>query len=389
MRPVTPSQEQQDLLTKARTLLIVDHPFFASIILRKPIIWTCDVPTAACSPRGQIYLNPEWVSSKGLTSKNMIFLLAHEAFHYILLHGVRRGHRDPVAWNIAGDKVINDTLIDAKVGEFIDGGVTEDGARHLSTESLYNEDDKDSDGPGGAGSDILSHDPGDGDGDDGSGDRPLTEGEIAEIEAQVKIDLVQAKQTAKMQGKLPAALERLVDSMVQVKTPWEDILERFMVSFRRDDLSWSRPNRRHIGADTYLPGTNYVPEMGEVVVAIDTSGSIDEETLSHFAGHINRILSDCRPTKLHVVYCDTQINRSEELTVDDLPWKPTMVGGGGTDLRSIFHWIDDQGLEPDVLVVLTDMYTPFPSEAPSYSTLWVSTSRVDTAPFGDVIQYEV
>ena len=70
-----------------------------------------------------------------LTVRQLMFLLAHEAMHYMLSHGLRRGHRDAKAWNIAADKVINDTLIDAKVGDFIDGGITLDGARDMAAET--------------------------------------------------------------------------------------------------------------------------------------------------------------------------------------------------------------------------------------------------------------
>lgn len=386
MNSVTPSAHIEALYQKARTLLVLDHPFFASIVLRKPLTWTTDIPTAAMSCKtGNIYINPEWVEQQKLTAKNMIFLLAHECMHYMLLHGARQGSRKAKAWNIAADKVINDTLIDCNVGEFIDGGVTMPGARDMRAEDLYDDTDDDGDGDG--------EGDGDGGGIGGCGDdlldEQMTEGEQAAAEAQAKVDMTQAKQAAKMQGKLPGALERMVDEIINVPTPWHDILERFMVSFRRDDLSWSRPNRRHIASDIYIPGTSYTPEMGPVVLAIDTSGSIGQAELDHFTGHVNRIIEDCRPEVVHVLYCDTAVAGHDIVTLDDLPYKATMKGGGGTDLREIFSHIDNEGIEPDVLVVLTDMYTPFPSEAPGYSTVWLSTSSVDTAPFGEVIHYEV
>lgn len=377
MNIVTPSPALVGLLAKAKTLLVLDHPFFASVLLRKPIAWTDTLPTAGVTNDGKVYINPEWVTAQNLTAQHLVFLLAHECLHYMLLHGLRRGARDRGAWNVAADKVINETLIASKVGTFIDGGQRHTGAETMAAEELYAPPSQDdcNGGPGGPGSDILG------------GEGAMTDGERAEVEAQVKIDAAQAKQAAKMQGKLPAALERLVDDIINVMTPWHQVLERFMTGFRKDDLSWSRPNRRHVWQGTYLPGQNYVPEMGPVVIGVDTSGSIGPAELAHFAGHTNRIMETCRPSAIHVVYCDARVNRTDEFSAEDLPIKLTPCGGGGTDLRHIFSWVDQAGIEPDVLIVLTDMYTPFPEEAPSYSTVWLSTTEVDAAPFGSVVQY--
>jgi predicted metal-dependent peptidase len=379
-----PPQGCVELLQKARALLVLDHPFFASIVLRKPIQWTDSIPTACVNMRGEMFINPSWVEAEQMTVQNLIFLLAHECMHYMLLHGPRRGHRDAAAWNIAADKVINETLVASGVGTFIEGGQRHPGAETMRAEDLYNEQDGDQgqgsgdgdgDGVGGIGSDLM--------------DEPMTEGERTEIEAQVKIDATQAKQAAKMQGKMPAALARLVDEIIEVRTPWHQILERFMVSFRKDDLTWSRPNRRFVHQGIYLPGQSYVPEMGPVVIGVDTSGSIGEAELAHFAGHVNRIMEQCRPEAIHVVYCDAAVNKAEQYTCDDLPVKLTPCGGGGTDLREIFHWVDEQGIQPDVAVILTDMYTPFPDQAPDYSTVWLSTTDVASAPFGTVVQYSM
>lgn len=378
MQSIQPNQQMMDLYQKAKTILVLDHPFFASILLRKPTVWTLGVPTAAMSCKsGTIYLNPEWIAEQQLNTQQMIFLLAHECMHYMLMHGARLHGRKHKAWNIACDKVINDTLIADNIGEFIDGGYHFNGARDHRAEDLYDESDDNGDGEGmgGTGDDLI--------------DEPMTEGEQAEAQAQAKIDMAQAKQSAKMQGKMPASLQRLVESIINVPTPWYDILERHMVSFKRDDMSWSRPNRRHVANDLYLPGTNYTPEMGTVVIGVDTSGSITQHMLDHFSGHINRILEDCRPSEIHILYCDTRVAHHDQITCEDLPYKAVMHGGGGTDMRELFNHVFKHDINPDVMVVLTDMYTPFPDEAPAYSTVWLSTSSVTEAPFGEVLSYDI
>ena len=142
--------EVERKVSKAKALLILDHPFFGTAVSRRPIKYGNEVPTAGMTATGQMMLNPAWVEP--LTVKQIMFLLAHEAMHYMLAHALRRKHRNHNAWNVACDKVINDTLIDANVGDFIDGGIHLDDARHHASEELYDENDDDI--SGGIGADI-------------------------------------------------------------------------------------------------------------------------------------------------------------------------------------------------------------------------------------------
>jgi predicted metal-dependent peptidase len=382
MASVMPKQTQDDMseverkVGKAKSLLILDHPFFGTAVSRRPINYTDDVPTAAVSAQGQIYINPAFVNP--LTVKQIMFLLAHEAMHYMLAHALRRKHRDHRAWNVACDKVINDTLIDAKVGEFIDGGVTLHDARNYAAEELYDENDNDS--GGGIGSDIG--DPSD---DDGN---PLDEAQIHQLEAQAKIEAIQSAKAAKATGKLPAAVERIIEEMLVVKTPWHQILERFMNGKVRDGYSWRRPNRRFMASGMYLPGVDYTPKMGEVVIGVDTSGSIGQKELDEFNAHINRILETCLPEKVTVLYCDSQINASTEYTPDDFPIRLTPHGGGGTSFKPVFDWVRDYDGDVEVVVYLTDGYGDQTSiKTPAVDTVWLTTGLKEF-PFGTVVEFE-
>lgn len=366
------NKELMETLAKAKARLVLSHPFFAAAVLRRPVLVDNKVPTAAVDSRGQVYLNPEWCAK--LKIDQMVFLLAHEAMHFMLLHGLRRGERPQARWNVACDAVINETLLASNVGEFIDGGITWPGAEAMSAEAVYNAMPEGTEG-GGIGDDIQD------------GDGELTPAEARELEAQIKIELAQAVRAAEMQGNMPAALKRLVESIIHVPTPWHDILERYMTGYRNDEIAWSRPNRRYLAQGMMLPGANRVPEMGEVVIAVDTSGSVDDAMLAHFAGHITRIMEDCRPSKVHVVYCDARVSHTEEYDdVEDV--RLTMHGGGGTAFKPVFDWVEGRGLSPDVLVYLTDLYGDTTFDAPPYDTLWVSTGA-DRADFGTVIRYEV
>ena len=374
----TALDELQRKVGKAKSLLILDHPFFGTACTKRPIIYTDTVPTAAMSATGQMYMNVDFCAP--LSVQQLMFLLAHEAMHYMLAHGLRRGHRDPQAWNVAADKVINDTLIDAGVGDFIDGGVTLDGAREMAAESLYDEnDDGDGEGPGGLGNDIG--DPTDADG------QPLDDATIHQLEAEAKIDAIQSAKAAKAVGKLPASIERMVDELVNVSTPWYDILERFMAGKIKDGYSWNRPNRRFIARNIYIPGTDYVPKMGPVVIGVDTSGSIGPDEIAMFNGHINRIIDTCNPEVVHVVYCDYDVAGVDEYTPEDFPVTIQCKGGGGTSFKPVFDWIDTNAIDPECVVYLTDGYGDQSEFTTNHETVWLTTGT-EAFDWGHVIKFE-
>ena len=374
----TALDELQRKVGKAKSLLILDHPFFGTACTKRPIIYTDTVPTAAMSATGQMYMNVDFCAP--LPVRQLMFLLAHEAMHYMLAHGLRRGHRDPQAWNVAADKVINDTLIDAGVGDFIDGGVTLDGAREMAAESLYDEnDDGDGEGPGGLGNDIG--DPTDADG------QPLDDATIHQLEAEAKIDAIQSAKAAKAVGKLPASIERIIEELVNVTTPWYDILERFMAGKIKDGYSWNRPNRRFIARNIYIPGTDYVPKMGPVVIGVDTSGSIGPDEIAMFNGHINRIIDTCNPEVVHVVYCDYDVAGVDEYTPQDFPVTIQCKGGGGTSFKPVFDWIDNNAIEPECVVYLTDGYGDQSEFTTNHETVWLTTGS-EAFDWGHVIKFE-
>lgn len=201
--------------------------------------------------------------------------------------------------------------------------------------------------------------------------------------AEWQVAVAQAAQLAKRMGHLPECLERFVDATLQPKVTWQDVLVEFVsqTMTARDDYSWSSPNRRYISQGMYLPSLRS-DAIGELVVAIDTSGSIENETLRQFAGELNGIL-ECRPCKVHIVYCDAQVNATEEWTPEDGELALTKgIGGGGTSHRPVWKWIEDQRIDPAAVVCLTDGFTEFGREPP-YPVLWALTpDGTDKPPFG-------
>lgn len=360
-------------MDKAKVAIVSQHPFFASILLKRKLIVDKTIPTAGVCQRGQIYYNPDFTDK--LSVDQLVFLLCHEVGHVIGQHSSRRGSRNAKRWNIAGDAWINDILKESNVGQFIDGGVDMPGSKDRTVDSIYNDLPDEPDGPGGAGDDLL---------DRGA---PMSDEEANQVDAQTRVEIAQAAQAAKAQGKLKGKLAEIVTDLIDPGTPWYDILERYMVSFTKGDYSWARPNRR-FAPDHYLPSVGNTQQCGEVVIQVDVSGSISKRELDYYNGHMKRIIELCSPERVHVLYTDTGVlkhdvfERGEEFGL-------TFYSGGGTDMEAGFSYLDKEGINPEVFVCLTDGYTDFnPANTPAYPVVWCISSGI-TAPYGDNVHFSL
>lgn len=370
-------------LERAKAAIVLDHPFFASILMKRQLIVDESIPTAGVDQRGQIYYNPKFVES--LTVPELVFLLCHEVGHVIGQHAARVGTRDKKRWNIAGDAWINDMLEAAQVGQFINGGVRMPGSKDDTVDSIYNtlpenpnggKGNGSGDSPGGIGDDLL---------DRGSA---MSQEEIDRMDAETRVEIAQAAQAAKACGKMPGALAKIVADLIDPGTPWFEILERYMVALTRGDYTWARPNRRYINEGHYLPSTGTIAQMGEVVVQVDVSGSISKVELDHYNGHLKRIVELCNPERVHVLYTDTDVCRHDTFEPGE-EFALEFFSGGGTDMEAGFDFLAREGIEPEVFVCLTDGYTSFhPEKAPGYPVVWCISSNVE-APYGENVHFEL
>ena len=160
---------------------------------------------------------------------------------------------------------------------------------------------------------------------------------------------------------------------------WREALRRFLASHARNDYSWSPPNRRYVHQGLYLPGLRS-EELGDVVLAVDTSGSVGRrKELECFGAEAQAILEafDCTLT---VLYHDSQVQRwtsSDGLLVLE------PAGGGGTSHVCVFDWIDGHGVQPSCVVCMTDLDTEFPDHLPAVPVLWaVVGGNRSQPPFG-------
>jgi predicted metal-dependent peptidase len=410
-RPCALTPQQDKLWSDTRAALIWHCPAFSHIFYsmldtvgQKSIaMFTKDVPIAA-TDGSALLLNPDTFFQYNLNER--LFICAHEIMHCIwnhcgLMHSFRM--RGKVAYpdgktipyihelmNVATDLVINDALIESKVGQYNkdwlhDTTIATAKDSALDAYRKLYEENKGKKGsgkmPGGVGFDQHLA-PGTSQGKD-----PVSaqqQRNAAEWDTQVAA----AVATAKAQGKLPAGLERLLKEVLDPKVDWrEHIRSLFARKVGSGAYDWRRSDRRLITRDIYAPGRSGFG-AGDVVVAVDTSGSIGQRELDMFMAEMSGILEDVRPKRLFIMWCDAKVHRTDEANdVSDLRAIRCKgaPGGGGTSFVPVFEEIAKQGIQPEALVYLTDSYGTFPDRAPQFPVIWGNITPNAKYPWGDVV----
>ncbi len=372
-------------LTAARAALVLDQSFWGALALRLELVEDTDHPTAWVDG-AQLGYNPEFVT--GLPWSHLVALVAHEVAHCALGHPWRQDGRTNAGWNQATDRAVNPILRDSGF-TLPDGALFELDPSHVgkSAEWIYARlPTQETKQPGG----------GNGQGQTGTPGVEDTLGEVRSASTQADKDNApteqewkqatqQAAHATQCRGKFPWGAAQLVKQAKTTRTDWRSALRRFAQEVARTDYTWARPNPRYMARGLYLPALRST-EMGPLVVAIDTSGSIDATLRAAFGEEIRAMTDELQPRRTHLVYADTKIQSAQVFERGDtIEFKP--VGGGGTDFRPVFDKYLAELDEPAACVVyLTDLHGRFP-EDPGLPVLWATpTEHTQVAPpFGEVV----
>jgi predicted metal-dependent peptidase len=402
--------EIETKLSAACTRLILDRPFLGALVLRMPMKpadpkWCATIGTDA----RHFYYNRDYIDS--LTLEQTQFALAHEALHCALSHFARREHRNIQRWDIACDLAINPILIkegmtpvpgalynigyEGMMAEEIYPLVKENNEEQPHDQHLYGNEGKSSQQPQ-DGNDSQP-DQQDADSEDGSGGgrgddageittgapEPLSEAEKEQLSIQWRQRLAGAAQQAMQAGKLAGSLRMLVDHLLQPQLPWRVLLARYMTASSRDDYSYMRPSRRE--GEAIFPSLRST--QTDIVVVLDTSGSIKPAEMQEFVSEIDAIKGQVR-ARITLHACDAALSSEGPWLFE--PWEEfklpdSIRGGGGTRFTPAFQWIDEQGETPDLLVYFTDAEGEFPRLEPDFPVIWLVKGR-GKVPWGQRIQ---
>jgi predicted metal-dependent peptidase len=414
-------------ISKQRTALVLDQPFFGALALRLKVLedpscktfWTDSV---------SIGFNPAYLAK--LNDLETRGVLAHEVLHVANGHCWRQGDRDPSLWNDACDYAINPIIVGAGMllpkGVLMDARFTGKSAEEiygiLAHEKQQKEKQQAQQEGKGKGSGKPGAQSGQQPGDASGGSSAPQPGnqangantpsalpeptavpeaapscgeirqyageERAKHEAEWKVAVHQAAKAAQMRGGIPGGLQGMIQQAVEPAVDWRPIVHRFAQESSPSDYSYAMPNRRYLHMRLYLPSL-HEPAAGDAVFVRDSSGSVWDSTQAQFAAEILAVNDAVRPRRLIVMDCDTRVTQVQIFERGDAVELLPVRGGGGTSFVDPFKRLADEAIHPAFLVYLTDMDGRFPDEEPDYPVLWASTTplkRARQAPFGEMVE---
>jgi predicted metal-dependent peptidase len=411
-----------------KTALLYSYGAFGGILYKMMVTdngekaWFTDqIPIAATDDK-VLYLNAMRFFRHNL--KQRIFIVCHEVMHAILNHcGIFHMYRkrgkivfpdgkvlpyvDEVM-QCAGDCIINATLVFCRVGEMPKGCYYKPhivphtmalldayrvifkyskGGKGLPKNEDFTNNSDEADNHDTDNDDQAPFDqhltPGKG--------RGKTPNEAIDERNKVEWDaaVTAARHTMKAMGIGSAGLDRMFGKTTEPDYDWVSVLRHSfnkIVGVGRETWEFLDPEFvvRGIGAPGRL---NY--GAGFVGIAVDSSGSIDDNMLSTFMSHTGVIVDDVRPKELLITQCDDRIHQWQYIeNGSELPRK--VLGGGGTDFRPVFDRIDREQLRPDVLIYFTDCFGSYPQNPPPYPIIWASITPEEQLsswrpPFGEIV----
>jgi len=379
--------QQHSKISKAKARLMLNHPFFATLLLRTQVLVQDHslggAPVELAATDGSnIYFNPQFLDKCSV--EDTMAVLVHEVGHDSLLHSLRLGLRNADLFNQAADHAINLMLEDQgfKAPASVPGGWLADPQyKSWSADRIYDDLRRKQPPPQGGGG--GQGDPGSGkDSGKGSGKRDWLHGDVlpspaqgdeaaqAQAETKAKQRVAAAANMARMAGKLTGELERMVGEFLETKVHWTDVLRDYMTRIVKSRDNWSRRNRRF--SSLYLP-TRRSTEMGPIVFIPDTSGSMFGEDMEKICSEMSHCAMQTQPESITVVWADAAVKGEQVFSPGEFSFEALKpVGGGGTDMRVPLKHVEE--LEPQVVVLLTDCYTPWPSEQCPFPVICISTT---------------
>ena len=352
---------------------------FAGLLMVGKTELSDKVPTAGTDGFNKIY-NPTYMA--GLSDQELRGLILHENLHiayrqiYLWKH-LATDMRSKMLLNMAMDYVINLEIVDIHPDvKLPEGGCIDEQYRGLDTYQVFQKLQQNSDNGGGGsgegeGEGFDTHD------FDGTEDAGTVEREVDNAIRQGQI----------LAGKLKGNVPRAFGELTTPKIDWRTVLQDFIIDVvqGKDYATWRKPNRRYLHQGIYMPSTE-AETIGRLVVAIDTSGSIGNDTLNRFLSELIGIVTSVPPSGIDILYWDTDVARHEIYAPDEygtIVGKTQAAGGGGTDVNCVTKYMTDNKIDPCAAIIFTDGYLYDGFGQWNCPTLWaIVDNKSCTSPVG-------
>lgn len=186
--------------------------------------------------------------------------------------------------------------------------------------------------------------------------KELTPEEMKKLEEGIDTAL---RQGGILAGRMGAKVPRSISDLLEPKVDWREVLREFVSSATKgkDEFTWRKFNKRMLANDIYLPSLEN-ESIGEVVIAIDTSGSITNEQVAEFASELASICDTCNPDKVRVLWWDTAVHGEQVFSQNytDIAKMLKPMGGGGTWVSCVSEYLIKNDVKAECVLVFTDGY---------------------------------
>ena len=357
-------EEVHERIITARVGLLLRHPFFGNMATRLKIVPADEwLMTAAVDGRN-LYYNTQFFNA--MDNKEIEFVLAHEIYHMVYDHLGRRNDRNPMLYNISADYIVNNELVDGRIGtkpKIVDC-YQDFKYRGWTSEEVYDELFEKAKKEGEEfleqlGEMLDEHLNLEGDSEEegkGKGRPKYSKAEIDQIKDEIKEAMINAAQTAGA-GNVPAGVERLIKELTEPKMNWRELLRQQIQSTIKSDYTFSRPSRKGWHTGAILPGMNFMDTI-DICISIDMSGSIGNDQAKDFLGEIKGIMDEYKDYRIKLWCFDTAVYNEQDFSADggeDLT-EYEIFGGGGTDFMVNWTYMKDNDIQPKKFIMFTDGY---------------------------------
>ena len=409
-------------IEKAKARLMLDHPYFGTLAAALKLEQSDNIE-AFLSDGSHLQYNDEYFENASV--EEIEFALANGAMHTVLKHQNRVGERYEWLWQLATDYTINAMLVKnglqlpdrANFQERFEGMYAEEVYEMLRSDIMNEELSDDEslseqayDEQGKSNNDRVSQEgmeaskdwseegnrPRQNATNDSSNSNHTNKNEVRHKEDEEPLEDIQALQEElkehfeqifqklNRQGTLPKDLKFVVPEYFSHNVDWRELLYGYIATYAKSTYAFVPPNMKYLYRGIYLPSLS--SDLLRIVISIDTSGSVDESLLSTFLGEINSIMQSYPNYEIDLLTADAKV-QSHRVFLPGEVLEYEVSGGGGTDFRPVFEYIDQQINYPTLLLYFTDGMGTFPETEPAYDVMWVMSEKVEV-PFGEVMVLE-
>jgi len=374
-------------ISQAKAKLLVEYPYFGTLASKLELVVNDDIE-AFKSNGLKLEYNSDYLEKLELSEIEFIF--ANGAMHSTLAHEKRKNNRSGWLWQMATDMAINDMLLEngldmpygAQYRKRFSGMYSEEIYAELKDDILREEDNLEYEADNA--DDIEKN-------EDQTQEKEKTKEQTKEqLQEEILQEQLLAEEAISLlesefkKGDVPLSIERFFKLDFLGKIDWREELKVALDKYFRDDYTLLPPSKKLLYAGIYLPST--ISQTFRLVIAVDSSGSIEEELLNEFLSEVNFLMSLVTNYQIELIVCDDKIH-SHKTFYSGEGLEVELKGNGGTDFRPVFEFIDREFDDVRLLLYFTDLEGRFPAQRPNYEVKWV-VPKVADVPFGELIELE-